>query len=133
MTLKEQNTLLISLAVIGSCVFVIPTGISRGWPFWLVVATIVIFCLTCYIVGWNTGYAFRTIPLEKLSSKEKAFHFLSFFMFILGIPSLMGLYADSYWLRAAGAILMLVAALIQRRVIKSIPKDDLQDNTAGNN
>ena len=133
MTLKEHNILLISLTFVGSCVFVIPIGLSYDWPIWLIVAIIALFCLVCWIIGWNTGYAFRSIPLEKMSSKEKASHFLSFFMFILGIPLVMGLYAESYGLRAVGAILLLAAAFLQRRVVKNLPKDSSQDNTPENN
>ena len=124
MTIKENNILLICLMLVFSCVIVLPLGIKLSWPIWLIVATIVVFCLAFCIALWNTGYAFRSVPLERMSSKEKVSYHLSVFMIGLGIPFMTGLFGESYWLRAAGAILMLTAAFLHRRIVKNLPKDE---------
>ena len=133
MTLKENNILLIGLTLVFSCMICLPLGIKLSWPIWLIVATTVVFFLVLCIAYWNTGYAFRRIPLEKMSSKGKASYHLSASILYLGMPFMMGIFGESYWLRAAGAILMLAGALLHRRIIKNLPKDSSQDDTAGNN
>ena len=133
MTLKENNILLIGLTLVFSCMICLPLGIKLSWSIWLIVATTVVFFLVFCIALWNTGYAFRSVPLERMSSKEKVSYHLSFFMIGLGNPFMMGLCSESYWLRAAGATLMLAGALFHRQIIKNLPKDSSQDDTAGNN
>ena len=123
MTLKKQNTVFLSMIAGVCCLFIIPIGILHAWPAWLIVATIVFLCFAYGLAFWNTGYAFKGIPLEKMSSKQKASYFLSFFVMYIATTVILGLYGDSYWLRAAGAIVLLGAALFLRRVFKNLPKD----------
>ena len=57
-----------------------------------------------------------------MSSKEKTSYSLSFILMYIATSVVMGLYGESYWLKAAGAIVLLGLAFFLRRVLKHLPK-----------
>ena len=123
MTLKKQNIVILSMIAGACCLFLIPYAIHDSWPAWLIVATIVFLCFAYGLALWNSGYAFKGLPLEKMTSKQKTSYFLSFIVLYIATTVVLGCYGDSYWLKAAGAIVLLGAALFLRRVLKNLPKD----------
>ena len=123
MTLKKQNTVFLSMIAGACCLFIIPIGIRHAWPARMIIATIVLLCFAYGLSFWNTGYAFKGLPLEKMTSKQKTSYFLSFIVMYIATTVVLGLYGDSYWLKAAGAIVLMGAALFLRRVFKNLPKD----------
>ena len=122
MTHKKHNIILLSVIAGACCLFIIPLGIRHAWPAWMIIATIVLLCFAYGLSFWNTGYAFKGLPLEKMSSKEKTSYSLSFILMYIATSVVMGLYGESYWLKAAGAIVLLGSAFFLRRVLKHLPK-----------
>lgn len=122
MTHKKHNIILLSVIAGACCLFIIPLGIRHAWPARMIIATIVLLCFAYGLSFWNTGYAFKGLPLEKMSSKEKTSYFLSFILMYIATSVVMGLYGESYWLKAAGAIVLLGSAFFLRRVLKHLPK-----------
>lgn len=122
MTLMKHNIILLSIIAGACCLFIIPLGIHDAWPAWSIIATIVLLCFAYGLSFWNTGYAFKGLPLEKMSSKQKTSYFLCFILMYIGTTIVMGLYGDSYWLKGAGVIVLLGSAFFLRRVLKNLPK-----------
>ena len=128
MTLKSKNILSLSLSLMMACMVFIPSGCRNGWPLWLHFVSIIVFVAGFCISWWGTDYAFRSIPLDKMTGKDKALQCSSFFMLIIGFDLIIGLFGYSWWLVLTGCAVVLAYSFVQRRLAdkygKKITKDE---------
>ena len=118
-----KSKIITILAIVACCLIIILHGIDYGWPVWLIAVTTAAAILGFFIIPrWDTGYFFRAIPLEDLSSKEKAYLYLSLALSCVGIVIIIGDLGIKLIL--VGAILLILSGILMRHVKKNLPPEE---------
>ena len=121
MTQNSKNILLLSLSVLSACFF-IPWGIKNDWPLWLYFVALPVLSGGLCISWWGTDYGFGPVPLEKMSRKDKSYHFCSWIFMLTGVYLIGGMFGNAWWLVLTGCAAMIAGSFAQRYLAQKYGK-----------